>query len=76
MLPALGSVTLSAASRATGLSVIGTAQDMGRLLASLGFGWLWSRGSIDGAVAAYLAALLVAVLLLLPTLRRLGSHTE
>jgi len=76
VLPALGSVTLPVASRATGLSVLGTAQDMGRLLASLGFGWLWSRGSVDGAVAAYLAALLVAVLLLLPTLRRLGFHTE
>lgn len=76
VLPALGSLTLPIASRATGLSVIGTAQDLGKLAASLGFGWLWSRGSMDGAVAAYLAALLIAMLMLVPTLRRLGSHTE
>jgi predicted MFS family arabinose efflux permease len=76
VLPALGSVTLPRASRATGLSVIGTAQDMGRLTASLGFGWLWSRGSMTSAVAVYLAALLVALLTLWPTVRRLGSHSE
>lgn len=76
VLPALGSGTLAQASRATGLSMIGTAQDLGRLLASLGFGLLWSRGSIDGAVAVYLSALPLALLVLLPTLRRLGSHTE
>ncbi len=76
VLPALGSGVLPPASRATGLSVIGTAQDMGRLVASLGFGWLWSRGSIDSAVAVYLAAILTALLMLLPTLRRLGSYSD
>ncbi len=76
LLPALGSGALPPASRATGLSVIGTAQDMGRLMASLGFGWLWSRGSIDSAVAVYLAAILIALLMLLPALRRLGSHSD
>ncbi len=76
VLPALASATLPPAARATGLSVIGTAQDVGRLAASLGFGWLWSAGSMHGAVAAYLAALFVALLVLLPMLKRLGSHTE
>lgn len=58
---ALASAELSAEQRATGLALVGTGNDVGRLVSSVVFGWLWSRGSPDAAVVVFVPMLLAAV---------------
>jgi MFS family permease len=70
VLPALVSEVVPAARRATGLAVVGTANDAGKVLAGVTFGWLWSRYGTGTAVGAFGAGLMVAMLVTAGTLGR------
>jgi MFS family permease len=59
--PALASAELSVERRATGLAIVSTGTDIGRMLASLVFGWLWSRGAATSAIADFQIALPIAI---------------
>jgi predicted MFS family arabinose efflux permease len=63
VLMALASAGVPPALRATGLGTITTANGLARVVSSVGFGWLWSRGALQTALAVYAAGLLLAVLL-------------
>jgi len=71
---ALASAELPAARRATGLAIVGTSNDVGRMAASLMFGWLWSRSTpvagVERFQLALVAAIAIAVFLLWPILTR------
>lgn len=58
---ALASAALPAERRATGLGIVGTCNDVGRLASSIAFGWLWSRGTPDTAVRTFVPVLLIAL---------------
>jgi hypothetical protein len=73
LLPALASGILPETARATGLSLLATFQDVGRLLASVAFGWVWTRGSMDAAVIVFAIALGAALLTLASRLICLGA---
>lgn len=59
---AVASAESSAEQRATGLGLVGTCNDLGRLVSSVWFGWLWSRGAADTAVVTFIPMMLVAML--------------
>ena len=58
---ALASSELPAERRATGLGIVSTCNDVGRLASSLVFGWLWSRGTPGAAARMYIPALVIAL---------------
>lgn len=59
---ALASSELPAERRATGLAIVSTSNDVGRLVSSIFFGFIWSR-STPAAAAGYFIPLLLAALL-------------
>jgi MFS family permease len=61
VLMALGSSILPAQLRATGLSCIATLNGLGRLLASVAFGLLWSRFEEGTCVIVFVAAMLITL---------------
>jgi MFS family permease len=61
VLMALASAMLPASVRGSGLALIVTATSFGRLLASMLFGALWTALSVETAVLAFAAGLLVAI---------------
>jgi MFS family permease len=71
---ALASAEVPAERRAAGLAAVSTANDVGRMFASVLFGWLWSRGAAAGALQYFqiglVVALLVVAVLLWPMLRK------
>lgn len=71
---ALASATLPAERRAAGLATVSTANDVGRMIASVLFGWLWSSGATADALQYFqiglIVALCVVMVLLWPMLRR------
>ena len=68
VLPALASGVSPEAVRATGLSVVGACHDVGRLIASWVFGWIWSRGAVDQALIVSVISTAVALLVAAPRL--------
>jgi MFS family permease len=68
---ALTSAFVSTRLRATGLSLVGTANDTGKIVSGLAFGWLWSRLDSQAATASFAAALLIVVIATAPVFRRL-----
>jgi MFS family permease len=58
---ALASSELPDERRATGLAIVGTCNDAGRLVSSIVFGWLWSRGTPGSAARMYIPVLLMAL---------------
>lgn len=58
---AVASAELPAGQRATGLALVGTCNDVGRLVSSVVFGWLWSRGAADAAVVTFIPMLALAL---------------
>lgn len=58
---ALASSELPAERRATGLGIVSTCNDVGRLVSSIVFGWLWSRGTPDAAARMYIPVLVIAL---------------
>ena len=71
---ALASRELPVPQRATGLAIVSSANDAGRMIASVSFGWLWSHGMSASSVRGFQVALIIAILvvtwLLRPLLRR------
>lgn len=59
VMPALTSAVAPVSRRATGLAFVGTANDAGKVLAGLTFGWLWSRHGTEAAVGTFGVALLL-----------------
>lgn len=62
VMPALTSAVAPASRRATGLAIVGTANDAGKVLAGLTFGWLWSRHGTMVAVGTFGVALLLVTI--------------
>jgi MFS family permease len=71
VVPALTSAFVDARRRATGLSLVGSANDVGKILSGLTFGWLWSRFDVQVATTVFAAGLLIGVIATAPALRRL-----
>jgi MFS family permease len=74
---ALASALLPPTLRGTGLSLVTTVNNLGRVVASVGFGWLWSRYAAATAVAVFavgLAVTLVLVWAVLIGVRREGTR--
>jgi MFS family permease len=71
---ALASAEVPAERRAAGLAAVSTANDVGRMFASVLFGLLWSSGATVGALRYFqiglVVALLVVAVLLWPMLRK------
>lgn len=67
---ALASSELPPERRATGLAMVGTCNDVGRLVSSIVFGWLWSRGAPDSAAQWFIPMLGAALALSVVVSRR------
>ncbi len=71
---ALASAELPVERRAAGLAAVSTANDVGRMFASMLFGWLWSYGATADALRHFqiglIVALCVVTVLLWPMLRK------
>ena len=63
VLMALASATLPAALRGSGLALIVTATSLGRLLASIVFGTIWTWQDVETAIAAFAVGLIVAMVM-------------
>lgn len=63
VLPALASAVLPPELRGSGLGLLATAVSLGRLGASVAFGWVWSVWGATAALAAFAAALPVVIAL-------------
>jgi MFS family permease len=62
VLTAMAAAVLPASASGTGLSLLATATNVSRVIASMLFGLLWTRAGIAAATAWYLVALAVAIL--------------
>jgi MFS family permease len=60
---ALGSTVVPEEVRGSGLALVGTVTNIGRLVASISFGALWTLTSLHTAIACFAAALLAATAL-------------
>ena len=69
VLMALASTTLPAALRGSGLALLVTATSLGRLLASVVFGTIWTWQDLETAIAAFAVGLVVALALAAAALR-------
>jgi MFS family permease len=69
VLMALASTMLPAALRGSGLALLVTATSLGRLLASIVFGTIWTWQDVDTAIAAFAVGLLVAMVVAATALR-------
>ena len=63
VLMALASATLPAALRGSGLALIVTATSLGRLLASIVFGTIWTWQDVETAITAFAVGLVVAMVM-------------
>jgi hypothetical protein len=75
VLAAAASAVLEPRVRATGLALLGTTTSLARLVASIGFGWLWTSAGAGAAIAAFGVALTTAVAIA-TTLRHHLQHTR
>ena len=69
VLMALASTTLPAALCGSGLALLVTATSLGRFLASIVFGTIWTSQDVDTAIAVFAVGLLVAMALAATALR-------
>ncbi len=60
---ALAGSQLPAEKRATGLALVSTCNDVGRLVSSVFFGWMWSRSTPDAAARSFIPLLVMALAL-------------
>jgi MFS family permease len=61
VLMALASTVIPSGARASGLGIIATASSLGRLIASVVFGTVWTLSSIETATATFAGLLIVAI---------------
>lgn len=73
---ALASSELPAERRATGLAIVSTGNDVGRLLSSVFFGWLWSRSTPDAAAATFIPLLVVSIVLAIVVIWRFRTNAH
>lgn len=76
VVPALASAVVPARHRATGLSVVGSSNDVGKIISGLAFGWLWSQAGMDAAIGVFAVGLLVTLMVAGPTFRRLQHDVD
>jgi MFS family permease len=69
VLVALASATLPRAYRGSGLALLATSTSVGRILASVAFGMIWTWSSVETAIAVFAAGLLAAMVLSTVVLR-------
>jgi MFS family permease len=69
VLMAFASASLPAHLRGSGLALVATSMSVGRILASIAFGIIWTWSSVETAVAAFAVGLAAAVLLAAAALR-------
>jgi MFS family permease len=70
VLPALASTRVPAELRGTGLAVLATATNLGRIVASFAFGAVWAAAGMNVALAVFACALVGAGLVSLAGVRR------
>ena len=75
VLSALVSPLVPAGARSTALSLVQTAVAAGRMVAAIGFGFVWSSVGQHQALAIYGFALLAMILVITPMLRKLNRPT-
>lgn len=63
ILMAMASQLIPAGHRTTGLALLLTGVGLGRLTSSLMFGWLWQSGGIDWALAVFIAACVIVIVI-------------
>jgi MFS family permease len=73
---ALASSELPAERRATGLAIVSTGNDVGRLVSSVLFGWLWSRGSPDTATATFIPLLVISIVVAIVVIWRFRTNAR
>lgn len=73
---ALASSELPAERRATGLAIVSTGNDAGRLVSSVFFGWLWSRSSPDAAAATFIPMLVASIVLAIVVIWRFRTNAR
>jgi predicted MFS family arabinose efflux permease len=61
VLMALASTAIPSGARASGLGIIATASSLGRLVASVAFGVVWTLSSIETATATFAGLLILAI---------------
>lgn len=75
VLSAMASVVLPAAERGAGLGIVATATSLGRMVASIWFGWIWSVQNDTVALSGFVAVLPLVMVVGAVTLRRAQPHT-
>jgi MFS family permease len=73
---ALASSELPAEHRATGLALVSTCNDVGRLVSSVFFGWMWSRSSPDVAARAFIPLMAVTLVLAIVVIWRFRTNAR
>jgi len=63
VLMAMASQLIPAGHRTTGLALLLTGVGLGRFTSSLVFGWLWQSGGIDLALAVFVAACVMMIVI-------------
>jgi MFS family permease len=70
VLPALASTSVPSELRGTGLAVLSTATNLGRIVASVGFGAIWAAAGMNTALTVAACALAAAGLISIVAVRR------
>ena len=73
---ALASSELPAERRATGLAVVSTCNDVGRLASSVFFGWMWSRSSPAAAATAFIPLMAMTLVLAIVAIWRFRTNAR
>lgn len=71
VLMALGSAALSREARTTGLAILATCVGIGKVVSSVGFGWIWQECGPDAGITVFATCGALALAVLAPRLRRL-----
>jgi predicted MFS family arabinose efflux permease len=73
---ALTSAVVDPRLRATGLALVGSANDVGKIASGLAFGWLWSQVGIEASVGIFAALLLAMLIVAGPPIRRFQADAD
>ena len=73
---ALASSELPADHRATGLALVSTCNDVGRLVSSVFFGYIWSRSSPDAAARTFIPLMVVMLVLAIVVIWRFRTNAR
>jgi predicted MFS family arabinose efflux permease len=76
VLTAMAAAVLPPSHTGSGLAVLATATNLARLTASVAFGFLWTRLSVNVATMSYLVALIVGIIAAVFLLRKLNPDAS